>query len=247
MAVRIINADVMVGLKELADESVDCIVTDPPYGETSLAWDTVPAGWMAECRRVLKRQGSMWVFGSLRSHCTADFAGWQIAQDVVWEKHNGSNSFSDRFRRVHEIALQLYRSDAKWTDVYKKPLFTNDARARVVRRKKRPPQWGEIGESSYRSEDGGPRLMRSVMYYRSCHGEADHPTQKPEAVFAPLIEYSCPPGGIVLDPFIGSGTAARAALQLGMSCIGIEIDPAFASMASNPVAPDAPLFAKTPG
>lgn len=241
-SVRIINSDALDGLATLDDESVDCIVTDPPYGETSLAWDVVPDRWMMECRRVLKRSGSMWIFGSLRSHVATPFDGWSIAQDVVWEKHNGSNSFADRFRRVHEIALQVYRSDAKWADVYKKPLFTNDARARVVRRKKRPPQWGDIGEHSYRSEDGGPRHMRSVMYYRSCHGEADHPTQKPEAVMMPLIEYSCPPSGIVLDPFIGSGTTARAALQLGMSCIGIEIDPEYAAMARNPVAPGATLF-----
>lgn len=243
MSVRIINADVMEGLATLADCSVDCIVTDPPYGETSLEWDKVPPQWMAECRRVLKLTGSMWVFGSLRSHMAAADDGWQVAQDVVWEKHNGSNSFADRFRRVHEIAVQYYRDDAKWSEVYKRPLYTNDARAQVVRRKKRPPQWGETGEASYKSVDGGPRLMRSVMFYRSCHGEADHPTQKPEAVMAPLIEYSCPAGGLVLDPFIGSGTTARAALQLGMACIGIEIDPAYARMASNPVAPDAPLFA----
>ena len=247
MTVQIINADVLVGLATLADESVDCIVTDPPYGETSLDWDVVPDRWLEECRRVLKRSGSMWVFGSMRSHIAANTTGWQMAQDVVWEKHNGSNSFADRFRRVHEIAVQYYRDDAKWADVYKKPLFTNDARARVVRRKKRPPQWGEIGEHSYRSEDGGPRMMRSVMFYRSMHGEAVHPTQKPVAVMAPLIEYSCPPGGLVLDPFIGSGTTGQAALQLGMRCIGIEIDPDYARMARNPVAPDAPLFAEMDG
>lgn len=240
----IINADVMDGLAQLADESVDCIVTDPPYGETSLAWDKVPAGWLRECRRVLRRTGSLWMFGSMRSHMAADLTGWQFAQDVVWEKHNGSNMFADRFRRVHEIAIHLYRSDAAWADVYKCPLYTNDARARVVRRKDRPKQWGEIEGRSYQSVDGGPRMMRSVMFFRSCHGEADHPTQKPEAVIAPLIEYSCPPDGLVLDPFIGSGTTARAAIQLGRQCIGIEIDPEFAEMARNPVAPRAGLFAK---
>jgi site-specific DNA-methyltransferase (adenine-specific) len=243
VSVRIINDDVMDGLATLESESVDCIVTDPPYGETHLEWDKVPAGWMAECRRVLRRTGSMWVFGSLRSHKNADLSGWQIAQDVIWEKHNGSNAFADRFRRVHEIAMHLYRADAKWAEVYKQPLFMNDARARVVKRKKPPPQWGEFRDHSYKSEDGGPRLMRSVMFYRSCKGEADHPTQKPEAVMMPLIEYSCAPGGLVLDPFIGSGTTARAALQIGRRCIGIEINARYAEMARNPVAPDAPLFA----
>jgi site-specific DNA-methyltransferase (adenine-specific) len=235
MTVRIINADVMEGLKELPDESVHCIVTDPPYGETSLAWDKAPKGWLQEVRRVLRRDGSAWVFGSMRSHKAADWTGWQLAQDVIWEKHNGSNSFADRLRRVHEVAVHLYRSDAAWSDVYNKVLYTHDARARVVRRKQRPPQWGDIGPAWYRSEDGGPRIMRSVMFFRSEHGQAEHPTQKPLAVIQPLIEMSCPPGGTVLDPFVGSGTTALAARELGRSCIGIDVDPKWAAFAESRV------------
>lgn len=238
-AVTIYHGDCRDVLPTL-DAVVDAVVTDPPYGVTSLDWDRPVRGWTDALPA-----NSLWVFGSLRFFLAEreEFARWTLAQDIVWEKHNGSNSFADRFRRVHEIAVHLYRDDARWADVFKQPLFTNDARARVVRRKSRPPQWGAIGESHYRSEDGGPRLMRSVMFYRSCHGEADHPTQKPEAVMSPLIEYSCPPGGLVLDPFIGSGTTARAAIQLGRRCIGIEIDPSYAEMARNPVAPKAGLFA----
>lgn len=235
MTIRIINADVLDGLAQLPDESVHCVVTDPPYGETSFKWDRAPKGWLQEVRRVLRRDGSAWVFGSLRSHLASDFNGWQIAQDVVWEKHNGSNAFSDRFRRVHEIAVHLYRDDTKWEEVYNNPLYTNDARARTVRRKQRPPQWGDIGPAWYKSEDGGPRLMRSVMFYRSCHGEAEHPTQKPVAVILPLIETSCPPGGTVLDPFIGSGTTALAAKELGRGCVGFEINPDYVATAERRV------------
>lgn len=235
MTVRIINADVMDGLKSIDDESIDCVVTDPPYGETSLEWDKLNNDWLQEVRRVLKRTGSAWVFGSLRSHLATKFAGWTVAQDVVWEKHNGSNSFSDRFRRVHEIAVHIYRDDAKWSEVYNRPLFTNDPRAKVVRRKRRPPQWGEIGEAVYRSEDGGPRLARSVMFAPSCHGYAEHPTQKPLSIVMPLIEISCPVGGVVLDPFVGSGTTALAARELGRSAIGIEISAAYAAIAERRV------------
>lgn len=231
MTERILNCDMMEGLVQLSDESVDCIITDPPYGETSLAWDRAPAGWLQALRRVLKRTGSAWIYGSLKSHLVTDFSGWRIAQDVVWEKHNGSNSAADRFRRVHEIAVQIYRDDAKWADVYNRPLMTNDARARQVRRKKRPPQWGNIGAHSFRSEDGGPRHARSVMFYPSCHGYAEHPTQKPLAVILPLIEVSCPPAGLVLDPFAGSGSTLLAAKDTGRSAIGFEIDPAFAEIA----------------
>lgn len=244
MTVSIINADVMDGLAQLADESVHCVVTDPPYGETSLKWDKPPNGWLQALRRVVRKDGSIWVFGSLRSHLATDWSGWTIAQDIVWEKHNGSNSFADRFRRVHELAVHAYRSDANWTGVYNRPLYTNDARARTVRRKQRPPQWGAIGGASYKSDDGGPRLARSVMFFRSCHGEAVHPTQKPVAVIIPLIEVSCPSGGLILDPFAGSGTTLVAARQASRDAIGIEISSAYAEIARKRVEGDAPLFAE---
>lgn len=78
MTVRILNCDAMEGLAQLSDESVDCIITDPPYGETSLAWDRTPAGWLQAVRRVLKRTGSAWIYGSLKSHLATDFSGWRI-------------------------------------------------------------------------------------------------------------------------------------------------------------------------
>jgi len=108
------------------------------------------------------------------------FSGWKLAQDIVWEKHNGSNSANDRFRRLHELALHFYRG--VWREIPKEPQYTNDATARTVRRKKRPPHWGEIGESHYVSKDGGPLLMGSVIYAKSCHGYAVNETQKPEAI-----------------------------------------------------------------
>jgi site-specific DNA-methyltransferase (adenine-specific) len=61
------------------------------------------------------------------------------------------------------------------------------------------------------------------MFARSCHGHALHPTQKPVEVVAPLVEYSCPKDGTVLDPFMGSGSTGIAALQKGRKFIGIEI------------------------
>ena len=220
-------------LSDFADESVDCIITDPPYGETSLAWDRWPPGWPAKVRRVLKRSGSMWVFGSTRMFMNraGEFAGWKLSHDVVWEKHNGTGLFNDRFRRVHESALHFYRDDVKWSQVFKAPQFTMDATARTVRKKSRPAHWigatgatGATGETTYKSEDGGPRLMRSVLFVRSEHGRAVHPTQKPIDIVAPLLAYACPPGGLVLDPFAGSGTVGLCAKRAGQSAVLIESD-----------------------
>lgn len=83
---------------------------------------------------------------------------------------------------------------------------------------------GEISVGDYVSRDGGPRLMRSVQYMKSTHGFAVHPTQKPVGIILPLLKYSCPPDGIVLDLFAGGCSTLVAAQQLGFRGIGIEID-----------------------
>ncbi len=199
-------------------EPVDCVIADPPYNETTLGWDKAVEGWLDLVP--LKPSGSMWCFGSLRSFLRVadDLAAWTVAQDVIWEKHNGSNAQADRFRRVHEQILHLYRGP--WADVYKKVQTTPDSVKRAVRRKQKPPQWSRIESSFYRSEDGGPRMMRSVLQVRSCHGTALHPTQKPLQIIAPLIEYSSPPGSMVLEPFAGAGSALVVAKSLGRPGVG---------------------------
>lgn len=244
MAVRILEGDCRKVLRTLPAASVDCVITDPPYGQTDLPWDVYVDGWLQEVRRVLRPAASLWCFGSMRFFIerAADFREWRIAQDVIWEKHNGSSLHNDRFRRVHETVVQFYPSGIAWGEVYKRPLFTTDATARTVRRKSKPAHWHGIGEGTYRSEDGGPRLMRSVMLARSEHHRAVHPTQKPIATCLPLVEYSCPPGGVVLDCFCGSGTVGIAAQRLARSFVGIEMNPAFVTIARDRIADDGGLF-----
>lgn len=242
--------DAIEVLRALQACSVDACVTDPTYGETSCAWDKLVPGWPDEVRRVLKPAGSLWVFGSLRSMLATrdEFTGWSLAQDVVWEKHNGSNNAADRFRRVHELVAHFYPADVPWSEIYKEPQFTNDAQRRAVRRKKGPAHWGEIGPSFYESEDGGPRHMRSVMYQRSMHGKGvKHETPKPPELIEPLIRYSCVAGGVVLDPFMGSGQTGVAALRCGRTFIGIDIRPECVTEARRQIDNDAPLLNRPPG
>lgn len=202
--------------------TADLVLADPPYGETSLAWDRWPGGWLEVAAKASR---SLWCFGSLRMYLGhgGEFtaAGWKFSQDIIWEKHNGSGSASDRFKRVHEQPTHWYRG--AWSEVHHEVPVTLDATSREVRRKHRPPHWGDIGEAAYRSEDGGPRLMRSVIYARSMHGRAIHKTQKPGALLEPMITYGCPPGGLVVDPFSGSGSALMIARQTGRRAIGIEL------------------------
>jgi site-specific DNA-methyltransferase (adenine-specific) len=201
----------------------DLILADPPYGgETSLAWDIWPDGWL-EVAATASR--SLWCFGSMRMYLEhgGEFAaaGWKFSQDIIWEKHNGSGSAKDRFKRVHEIPTHWYRGP--WSGIQHETPVTLDAVRDRVHRRQRPAHWGDIGGHVYESEDGGPRLMRSVIYARSMHGRAIHKTQKPGALLEPMITYGCPLGGTVVDPFSGSGSALMIARQTGRRAIGIEL------------------------
>ena len=205
------------------------VIADPNYGETSLDWDEISRGWVKYVNLLVDH---IWCFGSMRFFMAAanEFADWKFAQDIVWEKQNGSSFHADRFKRVHEHILHFYRGE--WGAVYKSPVKTMDATARTVRRKGRPAHMGHIEEGHYTSEDGGPRLMRSVFHARNCHGYAEHPTQKPLEIILPIIEYSCPLGGTVIDPFMGSGTTLVAAKKIDRFSIGIEIEEKYCEIAA---------------
>lgn len=200
----------------------DVVIADPPYGETSLDWDTWPVGWPSLVASWDVR--SMWVFGSMRMllEQRAEFAGWKFSQDVVWEKHNGSSLNADRFRRVHEHATHWYRGP--WSEIHHSPPTTNDARARTIRRKQKPAHQNHINGGHYTSDDGGPRLMRSVMFHRSMHNQAINETEKPAPLVASLIEYACPPDGLVLDIFGGSCSSLVAVRNLGGGRRGVAIE-----------------------
>lgn len=207
----------------------DAIVTDPPYGETSLAWDKWPNGWPSLFVGVAPQ---LWCFGSMRMFIqeAADFADWKFAQDIVWEKHNGSGFAADRFKRVHEVAAHFYNGE--WSALHKEvPTIERSGPQKAVRTRGQTPHTGEIGSGAY--VDDGTRLMRSVIPVRSCHGYAEHPTQKPEGIVRPLLQYSVAVGGSVLDCFMGSGTTLVVAKQLGMRAIGIETDEAHCETAAN--------------
>lgn len=223
--IRIFHGDCRELAPQLAAEDIRCVIADPPYGETSLAWDKWPEGWPAALAAAFPSAPiSLWCWGSFRmfmEHGHELSASWSLAQDVIWEKHNGSGFLADRFKRVHEMCPQWYRGP--WGDVFKQPQVTNDAVARQVRRKKRPVHMGKIDQDVFVAEDGGPRLMRSVFHVRSEHGRAVNPTQKPIGVIEPLIRYSAPPQSVVLEPFLGSGTGLVVAKSLGLRAIGIDV------------------------
>lgn len=218
--------------------TADLVVADPPYGETSLAWDTWPEEWLQVAAGVAQ---SLWCFGSMRMFLQRgrefDDAGWKLSQDVVWEKPVGSGFAADRFRRVHETAAHWYRGP--WTEVhhdaprepYSGPPMHHGhhgvKRAGVA-------HTGTIGSEPW--VDDGTRLMRSVIKAPQVRG--GHPTEKPTALLELLIAYGCPPGGLVVDPMAGSGSTLDAARQSGRRAIGVEAHEPYCEAAAKRLAQD---------
>lgn len=207
----------------------DLVLTDPPYQSTSLAWDRWPDGWPSLAATVAS---SMWCFGSMRMFLDRahEFTDWKLSQDVVWEKHNGTGFAADRFKRVHEVALHWYRGD--WRDVHHdtpRVAYTGPDKHARARYDDRAAHAGSIKAVTY--EDDGTRLTRSVIKVKSVRGRAVHETEKPLGILDPLIRYACPPGGLVVDPFFGSGSTLDAARQSGRRAIGIEANEEYAERA----------------
>lgn len=198
----------------------DLVIADPPYGETALEWDRWPADWPAA---VADLTSSMWCFGSMRmllDHVTEIAPYWNLSQDLVWEKHNGTGFSTDRFKRVHEFATHWYRGG--WNLIYHEtPRLPYDGPDKHIRARNIPrgEHLGSTGTTSY--VDVGERLARSVLKFKSVRGGI-HPTEKPVGLLELMIQYGCPPGGVVLDPFAGSGSTLIAARNLGRRAIGIE-------------------------
>ena len=204
------------------DVTVDCVVADPPYGETSLPWDRWPEGWPTVVADVTR---SMWCFGSLRMFLDRrdEFTGWRFSHDVVWRKPRGGMAPGDRFARRHEAAAHWYRGP--WSELYAvAPRLTNYGPSKgTIHRGETGPAWNG-SRRAHTWTDDGTRVMGSVIDCQTMRSIALHPTEKPLGILDPLIAYACPPGGIVLDPFAGSGSALVAARDSGRRAVGIEAD-----------------------
>lgn len=222
------------------DIQADLIVTDPPFGETSHDWDTWPTDWLTTAAAHTR---SMWYFGSQRMFFAryAEFqaAGWKLSQDtvgndvhVVWSKPVATSMATDRFRRCHEHALHWYRG--AWTDMHHDTPRVPHHGPNNGRRSKGGRQAGHNGAAGNRGYvDDGTRLMLSVIPAPSVpRTERIHKSEKPVELLRPLIEYACPSGGLVLDPFAGSGSTLDAARHAGRRAIGIEANEEYAEAAA---------------
>ena len=152
---------------------------------------------------------------------------------MIWEKPNGSNFVADRFNRVHEHALHWYRGN--WRDIrHDTPRIEVPYRTRGNSGTGKGPRAEHTGAiQSGTWDDDGTRLMRSIVRAPTLWRRGGiHPTEKPVGLLDPLIRYACPPGGLVIDPFAGSGSTLEAARGCGRRAVGVEAHEPYAEAAA---------------
>ena len=229
-------------MKKIPNNSIDLVFVDPPYnlqlGGTLLRpnhtkvggvnedwdkfnnykeYDKFTKNWLIESKRVLKKEGALWVIGSyhniLRVGTIIQNLGFWILNDIIWHKTNPMPNFKGtRFTNAHETLLWCATSkDAKYTFNYQNLKTLNEG-----------------------------KQMRSDWFIPICSGkerlknknnERSHPTQKPESLLYRIILSSTNKGDIILDPFLGSGTTAAVAKKLKRKFIGIEKDKLYFKLA----------------
>ncbi len=166
--------------------------------------------------------------------------GWIVRQDNVWHKPNPMpESVTDRTTRAHEYVFQLAKSGKYWYDAgaVQEPAV-NSWFIDQSRRKQRVSATGGAisGGTGEIVSEGNTRNKRSVWtippaQFKEAHF-ATFPLELPEI----CIKAGCPPGGLVLDPFMGSGTTALVARSLGRNFIGSELNAEYIEIAEKRLA-----------
>ena len=180
-------------------------------------YDAFTRDWLSECRRVLRKDGTLWVIGSyhniFRIGSILQDLGFWILNDVIWRKTNPMPNFPrPALTNAHETLIWAARGrDSRYKFNYQDMKSLND-------------------DLQMRSDWTMP-LCTGPERLRNAHGLKLHPTQKPEGLLHRVILASTAPGEIILDPFLGTGTTAAVAKRLHRHFIGIERHPAYVEAA----------------
>jgi modification methylase len=248
----IIKGDCVAEMARLPDKSVDMIFADPPYNlqlggdlfrpeggrvdavdndwdkfDSLAAYDEFTRAWLAQARRILKDDGTIWVIGSYhniyRVGALLQDADFWILNDVVWRKTNPMPNFrGTRFTNAHETMLWCAKDEgARYTFNYRAMKALND-------------------DLQMRSDWLLP-ICAGAERVKGADGAKAHPTQKPEALLYRILLACTKPGQVVLDPFFGTGTTGAVARRLGRRWIGIERENAYVAVAQERIDSTLPL------
>lgn len=160
--------------------------------------------------------------------------GWYLRSDIIWAKPNPTpENVADRPTRSHEYLFLLSKSERYHYDAeaIKEPVSgTAHPRGNGVHPKAVAAEPGVKANADYSAAVSGlveRRNKRDVWTVATQPYGGEHFSVFPPKLIEPCILAGCPPGGTVLDPFLGSGTTAQVAESLGRHWHGIELNPEY--------------------
>lgn len=248
---RIHCGDALKILPSLPSNEYQMIVADPPYFQVLLEehWDNTwqspdeylqwTLEWVQQCKRVLRQDGLLYIFGQLgkREHvwlhtCSMLAKEMQFHDMIIWDRAVGYNERYDSFTPQYEMILVLRQS------ANSKPYFDKDA-VRLPYDEEKIQSY--LRDKRYKDREARERHLRKGKYVTnilrvpslkgSSKEKIGHPSQKPITLINYLISASTRKGDFVLDPFLGSGTTAASAQELGRNWVGIESNPEYVEIA----------------
>ena len=233
---QVFNEDALSGLDRIPDGSIDLILTDPPYGlgkdygndsdkQASAEYLAWTEKWITAALPKLKSTGSLYIFLTWRYSPEIFVMLKQrmtMMNEIIWDRRVPSMGGSVRsFTSVHDTIGFFAKEKGYYFDLDAVRIpydaETKKARSRSIFV---GAKWLELGYN--------PKDVWSVSrLHKEDPERADHPTQKPLEIIERMVRASCPPGGIVLDLFMGSGTTAIAAKRCGRHFVGFELNPEY--------------------
>ena len=219
---KIYHMDAFEGLKLIPDKSIDMVLTDPPYGTTANKWDipiNLDALWI-ELKRITKDNAPILMFSQMPFTAKAVMSNPKMFRyEWIVEKEN-STGFLNANRmplKAHENILVFYKK----LPVYKPQMRGGEP---YIRRQsnRHTTNYGYFAQIELKND--GTRFPRDVlkMQWRNPFSNSLHPTQKPVSLCEYFIKTYTNTGAVILDPFMGSGTTAVAAINTGRKFIGFE-------------------------
>lgn len=222
------NGDCLELMKDIPNKTIDCIITDLPYGTTKCSWDIIiPFNKLWEqYNRVIKDNGAIVLFGqepfsSLLRTSNLD----NYKYDIYWEK--------ERLTNINQVKRRVGKTVETISVFYKKQCTYNP---QMIKYEGKPRtnkvKDGKMGTLTDQQEkkvieynDTGWRYPTQVWkFQRDCLTSNLHPTQKPLALIEELVKTYTNPGDIVLDSCAGSNTTGVACKNLNRRYIGIELN-----------------------
>ena len=230
--INLYNDDCFNVLKTLPDESVDLVLTDPPYGTTAIEWDSVldfDKMWV-ELERITKPKSNIILFASqpFSSLLITSKLDW-FRYELIWNKNKcGSPGLAKkRPQKVHENILIF----SKESGCIYNPIME---KGEPWKRESKNPEGYGTGVNTHKYGFGKNKLMggenKGIRYPKSIlHASRNfsaqqtvHPTQKPTNVLNWLIMTYSNESDVVLDFTMGSGSTGVSAKLTGRKFIGIE-------------------------